>query len=49
MNRTFAIGDIHGCSKTFKTLLLEKIKVDHSDVINSSFAIEKSSEKVDNK
>ncbi|MEO6869716.1 MAG: metallophosphoesterase [Ginsengibacter sp.] len=33
MNRTFAIGDIHGCSKTFKKLLLDKIKIDQSDAI----------------
>lgn len=33
MNRAFAIGDIHGCSNTFKELLLDKIKVDKSDTI----------------
>ncbi|MEO9005453.1 MAG: metallophosphoesterase family protein [Ginsengibacter sp.] len=33
MNRAFAIGDIHGCSNTFKKLLLEKIEVDKSDTI----------------
>jgi serine/threonine protein phosphatase 1 len=33
MERTFAIGDIHGCSKTFKKLLLDKIKVNKSDTL----------------
>ncbi|MEO8960616.1 MAG: metallophosphoesterase [Ginsengibacter sp.] len=33
MNRAFAIGDIHGCCNTFKKLLLDKIKVDQSDII----------------
>lgn len=33
MQRVFAIGDIHGCSKTFKKLLLEKIKIRKSDKI----------------
>lgn len=33
MNSTFAIGDIHGCSNTFRKLLLEKIKIDKSDAI----------------
>lgn len=33
MPRIFAIGDIHGCSKTFKSLLLEKIQIRKSDII----------------
>ena len=33
MPRIFAIGDIHGCSKTFKRLLLEKIQVRKSDKV----------------
>lgn len=33
MPRVFAIGDIHGCSKTFKKLLLEKIQIRKSDKI----------------
>jgi len=33
MERIFAIGDIHGCSKTFKKLLLHKIKINKSDTI----------------
>ena len=33
MERIFAIGDIHGCSKTFKKLLLDKIKINKSDTI----------------
>lgn len=33
MNRTFAIGDIHGCYKTFKKLLLENLNIDPSDII----------------
>ena len=33
MQRVFAIGDIHGCSKTFKKLLLEKIQIRKSDKI----------------
>lgn len=33
MPRVFAIGDIHGCSKTFKRLLLEKIQIRKSDKI----------------
>lgn len=33
MPRIFAIGDIHGCSKTFKKLLLEKIQIRKSDKI----------------
>jgi len=33
MNRIFAIGDIHGCCKTFKKLLLEKIHIRKSDKI----------------
>ena len=33
MERIFAIGDVHGCCKTFKKLLLDKIKVDKSDTV----------------
>lgn len=33
MERIFAIGDIHGCCKTFKKLLLDKIKINQSDTI----------------
>ena len=33
MSRIFAIGDIHGCYNTFKTLLLEKLVIQKSDKI----------------
>ncbi len=33
MERIFAIGDIHGCCKTFKSLLIEKINIQRSDEI----------------
>ena len=33
MNRTFAIGDIHGCRKTFEKLLIEKIQLQKEDAI----------------
>ena len=33
MSRVFAIGDIHGCSKTFKKMLLEVIKITKADKI----------------
>lgn len=33
MERSFAIGDIHGCSKTFKKLLLDKLKIRKTDTI----------------
>ncbi|MEP6597398.1 MAG: metallophosphoesterase, partial [Ginsengibacter sp.] len=33
MPRIFAIGDIHGCSKTFRKLLIEKINIQKSDEI----------------
>ncbi len=33
MSRIYAIGDIHGCSNTFKRLLLDKIQIQKSDII----------------
>ena len=33
VNRSFAIGDIHGCCRTFKYLLFEKLKITHDDKI----------------
>lgn len=33
MKRIFAIGDIHGCNKTFQKLLLDKIRIQKSDKI----------------
>lgn len=33
MSRIYAIGDIHGCSNTFKRLLLYKIQIQKSDII----------------
>jgi serine/threonine protein phosphatase 1 len=33
MNRTFAIGDIHGCSKTFRKLLLDGIRIQKTDEV----------------
>lgn len=33
MSQIFAIGDIHGCSKTFKKLLLNTIKIQQADEI----------------
>jgi len=33
MTRTFAIGDIHGCSETFKKLISEKLNIQKSDEI----------------
>lgn len=33
MERIFAIGDIHGCSKTFEKLLNEKIQINKEDQI----------------
>lgn len=33
VNRLFAIGDIHGCSRTFKYLLFEKLKIIRNDKI----------------
>lgn len=33
MSRTFIIGDIHGCCKTFKKCVLEKINIKKSDKI----------------
>ena len=31
MGRVFAIGDIHGCYKTLKTLLFDEIKITKDD------------------
>lgn len=31
MQRTFFIGDIHGCSKTFRGLVTEKIRIQKTD------------------
>ena len=33
VNRSFAIGDIHGCFRTFKYLLFEKLKITRNDKI----------------
>jgi len=33
MNRTFAIGDLHGCSRTFRKLILENIKLQNEDIL----------------
>ena len=33
MGRTFAIGDIHGCAKTAKKLLLDELKITKEDAI----------------
>lgn len=33
MERTFALGDIHGCSKTFEKMLLDKIQIRAGDTI----------------
>jgi len=33
MNRKFVIGDIHGCSKTFKNLLFETLEITKEDSI----------------
>lgn len=33
MGRVFAVGDIHGCYKTLKTLLFEEIQITKDDVI----------------
>lgn len=33
VNRSFAIGDIHGCFRTFKYLLFEKLKITCNDKI----------------
>lgn len=33
MGRRFAIGDIHGCSRTFRKLLLEELNIQKSDSI----------------
>lgn len=33
MNRTIAIGDIHGCIHTFKQLLLEEVKLQLTDTV----------------
>lgn len=31
MGRRFAIGDIHGCSRTFKKLLFEELRIERTD------------------
>lgn len=33
MERIFAIGDIHGCKKTFQKLLVEKIQIQKEDAV----------------
>ena len=33
MERIFAVGDIHGCSRTFKKLLADKIQLQKEDVV----------------
>jgi len=33
MSRVFAIGDIHGCSNTFRTMVREEINLQKSDVL----------------
>ena len=33
MSKKFAVGDIHGCCKTFRKLLLEKIIIEKTDEI----------------
>lgn len=33
MERIFAIGDIHGCSKTFEAMLFDKIQIQRTDQI----------------
>ena len=33
MGRTFAIGDIHGCSRTFQKLVQEKIRLSQDDAL----------------
>ena len=33
MSRVFAIGDVHGCSNTFRKLVLEEIRVQKSDTL----------------
>jgi len=33
MSRVFAIGDIHGCSNTFRKMVLEEINLQKSDVL----------------
>ena len=33
MERIFAIGDIHGCSKTFEKLLTDKIQLQKDDKV----------------
>ena len=32
-NRTFAVGDIHGCFKAFRSLIEDKIQVSKSDKV----------------
>ena len=33
MNNRYAIGDLHGCSKTFRKLVMDVIKLQKSDVL----------------
>lgn len=33
MERVFAIGDVHGCNRTFRKLLFEKVHVAKSDIV----------------
>ena len=33
MSRVIAIGDVHGCSTTFRKMVLEEINVQKSDVV----------------
>jgi serine/threonine protein phosphatase 1 len=33
MSREFAIGDIHGCAKTFQKMLFEELRIEKDDVV----------------